>query len=130
MVSLDQSNNTDAIDVKMDGSVLGGKSSFKMLGLTFFSKLDQGSYIMPIAKCTSKKIEALIRSMKFLSPEVARYLYTSTIWSCMEHCCHVGAGAPSCYLKLVSYKNRYAGLLILPLLPLLNPWLIIELQPA
>ena len=40
MVSLDQSNNTDAIDVKMDGSVLGGKSSFKMLGLTFFSKLD------------------------------------------------------------------------------------------
>ena len=28
------------IDVKMDGSVLEEKSPFKMLGLTFFSKLD------------------------------------------------------------------------------------------
>ena len=30
------SKNTGAIDVKMDGSVLEDKSSFKMLGLTFF----------------------------------------------------------------------------------------------
>ena len=29
-----------SIDVKMDGSVLEEKSSFKMLGLTFFSILD------------------------------------------------------------------------------------------
>ena len=29
-----------SIDVKMDGSVLDEKSSFKMLGLTFSSKLD------------------------------------------------------------------------------------------
>ena len=40
LVSFDQSNNTGAIDVKMDGSVLEEKSSFKMLGLTFSSKLD------------------------------------------------------------------------------------------
>ena len=32
LVSFDQSNNTGAIDVKMDGSVLEEKSSFKMLG--------------------------------------------------------------------------------------------------
>ena len=36
-VSFDLSNNTVAIDVKMDGSVLAEKSSFKMLRLTFFS---------------------------------------------------------------------------------------------
>ena len=42
-----------------------------MLRLTFSSKLDWGSYIIYIAKTTSKKIVALIRSMKFLSPEVA-----------------------------------------------------------
>ena len=36
----DWSNNAGAIDVKMDGSVLEEKSSFKMLGLTFSSKLD------------------------------------------------------------------------------------------
>ena len=34
------SNNTGAIDVKKDGSVLEVKSSFKMVGLTLFSKLD------------------------------------------------------------------------------------------
>ena len=32
-----RSNNTGSIDVKMDGSVLEEKSSFKMLGLTFHS---------------------------------------------------------------------------------------------
>ena len=40
LVSFDRSNNTDAIDVKMDGAVLKEKSSNKMLGLTFSSKLD------------------------------------------------------------------------------------------
>ena len=40
LVLFDQFNNTGAIDVKMDGSVLKEKSSFKTLGLTFSSKLD------------------------------------------------------------------------------------------
>ena len=70
LVLFDWSNNTGAIDVKMDWSVLEEKSSFKMLGLTFSSKLDCGSYIISIAKSASKKIGALIRSLTFLSPEV------------------------------------------------------------
>ena len=85
LVSFEQSKNTGAIDVKMDGSVLEEKTSFKMLVLTFPSKLDWGSYIVSIAKTVSKKIGALIRSMKFLSPEVALYLYKSTIRPCMEY---------------------------------------------
>ena len=36
----DRSKNTGATDVKMDGSVLEEKTSFKMLGLTFSYKLD------------------------------------------------------------------------------------------
>ena len=79
LVSFDQSNKTGAIDVKIDDSVLEEKSSFKMLGLTFSSKLDWGSYIIPFVKSASIKIGALIFSMKFLSPEVALYLYKSTI---------------------------------------------------
>ena len=79
IVSFDWSKNTGAIDVKMDESVLEEKTSFTMLGLTFSSKLDWGSYIVSIAKTAFKKIGALIRSMKFLSPEVAQYLYKSTI---------------------------------------------------
>ena len=65
LVSFDWSNNYGSIDVKMDGSVLEEKSSFKMLGLTFSSKLDWGSYIISIAKTASKKIGALICSMNF-----------------------------------------------------------------
>ena len=105
LVSFDRSNNSGAIDVKMDGSVLEEKSSFKMLGLTFSSKLYWGSYITSIAKTASKKIGALIRSI-CLSPEVAPYLYKSTIRPCMEYCCHVWAGAPSCYLKLLDKLQK------------------------
>ena len=89
----DRSNDTGSIDVKIDGSVLEEKSSFKMLGLTFSSKLDWGSYIISIAKTASKNIGALIRSMKFLSPEVDLYLYKSTVCPFMEYCCHVWADA-------------------------------------
>ena len=90
----------------MGGSVLEEKSSFKMLGLTFSSKLDWSSYINSIAKTASKKIGALIRSMKFLSPDVALYLYKSTIRLCMEYYCHVWAGAPNCYLKLLDKLQK------------------------
>ena len=65
-----------------------------------------GSYIISIAKIASKKIGALICSMKFLSPEVALYLYKSTIRPCMEYCCHVWAGAPSCYLELLDKLQK------------------------
>ena len=53
LVSLDRSNNTGAIDVKKDGSVLEENSSFKMQGLTFSSKLDWDSQIISIAKAAT-----------------------------------------------------------------------------
>ena len=71
LVLFDRPNNTGSIDVKMDGFILDGKSSLKMLGLNFSSKLDWVSYIISIAKTASTKIGSLIRPMKFLSPEVA-----------------------------------------------------------
>ena len=40
LISFDRSNITGAVDVKMNGSVLEEKSCFKMLRLTFSSKLD------------------------------------------------------------------------------------------
>ena len=83
LVSFDWSNNNGSIDVKMDSSFLEERSSFKMLGFTFCSKVDWVSYIICIDKTASKKIGALICSMKFLSLEVALCLYKSTICSCM-----------------------------------------------
>ena len=50
-----------------------------MLALIFSSKLDCSFYIISTAKTASKKIGDLIRSMKFLSPEVALFLHKSTI---------------------------------------------------
>ena len=55
LVSFDRSYNTGAIDVKMDGLVLEEKSSFKILGLTFSSKLDWGSYIILLLKVPPTK---------------------------------------------------------------------------
>ena len=56
LVLFDQSNNNGSINVKMNGSVLEEKSSYKVLELTFSSKLDWGSYIISTAKTASKKI--------------------------------------------------------------------------
>ena len=53
------------------------------------------AYINSIAKPASKKIGALICSRKFFSYEFALYLYKSTIWSCIEYCGYIWAGAPS-----------------------------------
>ena len=70
-VLFDQPNNTGSIDMKMDGSVLEEKSSFKIL-----------------------------------SPKVSLYLYKSIIRPCMEYCCHIRAGAPKCYLRLVDKLQK------------------------
>ena len=42
LVLFDWSNNIGSIDIKMNGSVFEEKSYFKMLWLTFCSKLDCG----------------------------------------------------------------------------------------
>ena len=107
LVSFYWSNNTGAIDMKMDGSVFEEKLLFKMLGLTFSSKLHCSLYIVSIAKTVSKKIGALICSIQFLFFfEVSLYLYKFTIGPCMEYCCIVWAAAPSCYLELLDKLQR------------------------
>ena len=88
------------------GLFLGKNHLLRYWGLTFSSKLDWGSFFISIAKTASKKIGVLIRSMKFPSPEVALYLCQSTIRSCMEYCCHVWAGAPSCFLELLDKLQK------------------------
>ena len=47
LILCDQSSNS-SIDVKMNGSVLDEKSSFKMLELTFSYKLDWDSYYISL----------------------------------------------------------------------------------
>ena len=115
----DPSNNIGTIDVIMKASVLEKKSFLiKMLELSFSSKLDCDSYIVSIGKTTSKKIGALICSMRF---EVAPYLCKSITWPCPEYCCNIWADAPNWYLEILDkLQKKYAGLLVLHLLPVLN----------
>ena len=78
-----------------------------MFGLLFSSKLDWGSYIIFVCRTVSKKIRSLICSIKFLFSEDALFLYKSTIQPYLEYCCHVWAGAPSCFLEmLVKLQKR------------------------
>ena len=131
LVWFDWSNNTVASDVKINGSVLEERPFFKILQLTFFSKLDWGCYIIFIVKTAPQKIGTLIRSMKFLSSKFALYLYKSTIQSSIEYCCNVWT-APSNYYselldKLEKRVSRTAGISVTASL---NPWLIIEMSPA
>ena len=63
------------------------------MGLTLSSKLDWSSSIISVTKTASKKIGALIRSMNFLFPEVALYLYEiyhtpmyGILLSCLDWC--------------------------------------------
>ena len=50
-------NDCGAIDMKIDGSVSEEKSSLKILGVSFSSKLNWGSYIVSIVKSAFKKVE-------------------------------------------------------------------------
>ena len=101
--------------------------------MTFSSKLDWGFYIIFIAKTASRKISALIRSMKCLSPEVALYLYKSAICPFLEYCCHVWAGARSCYLELLDKLQKRICRAVVPSLadclePLAHDWNLASLS--
>ena len=69
----------------MDGSVFEEKLSFKILGVTFSSKFDWGTYIISIAKAVSKKIEAFsINVSKVSFSKIAVYsinLPFSHVWN-------------------------------------------------
>ena len=64
-ISFDRSNNTSAIDMKMNGSVLEKKTSLQMLGLTFSYGIDWGSYIISIAKLPPRKLEPSFYEVSF-----------------------------------------------------------------
>ena len=75
MVLFDRSKITPpAIDVKMDGSVLEEKSSLKILGLTFFSKLDWGSSIISIARSSHRSCSIKKGVLKYFSKFTGKHL--------------------------------------------------------
>ena len=69
-----------------------------MLGLTFSSKLDWGSYIISIGKTAFKNLRKPI------------------IRPCMVYCCHIWAGTPSCNLEILDKLQTWLCRTVGPLL--------------
>ena len=111
LVSYEWSDNSAAINVKLDGSVFEGVTLFLNSVRSWdclSSKLDSASYyIVSIAKIVTKKIRALIRFLKVFSSEIALYLYESTAQPCIEYCCHVWADVPSYYLDMFDELQKW-----------------------
>ena len=109
----------------MDGPVLEEEAS-KMLGLSFFSKLDWGSYIISVAKTASRKIGATIHSMKFISHKVRIsinlpycFAWNTIVMSRLLLCRTVG---PSLAASLTTAKEKlfcHTLLIIKPIKPAL-----------
>ena len=77
-----------------------------MPGLYFCTKLGWFSYIVSITEIASKKIGTLIHYTKFLSFDVALYLYKSILQPCMECCCYVCVDAPNGFLDMLEKVQK------------------------
>ena len=75
LILFDWSNNNGFIDVKMDGSVLRKNHLLRCWGWPSLLNWIEIPALSLLLKLPPRKLELLIRSMKFLSPEVALYLF-------------------------------------------------------
>ena len=130
LVSFDWSNNNGSTDIKMDGSVL---EKNHLLRCWCWPSLLNWIGVLTVSLLLKLSPRKLICSMKFLSPEVTLYFYKSTIHACMEYCCHVCAGAPSCYLEMLDKLQKQicrtvGPSLVASLEPLIHCWNIASLS--
>ena len=93
-----------------------GAFSWKVLIVVFpegFSLLGIGIVNVNNVPCTGI---TLVYCIQYL------YLYESTICPHMEYCCHVWAGAPSCYLDLLDKLQKWICRIV-------GPSLAVSLEP-
>ena len=131
LVSFDRSYNTGAIDVKTDGPVPEEKSSFKMLGWPSLLNWIGALALSLLLKMPPRKLELWFALWSFFLMWllcISINLLYGLAWNTV-----VMSGLllqVATWKYYISYKNGYAGLSVLLLLPLLNPWLFVEMQPA
>ena len=114
----------------MNRSVLEEKCHIRCWDFILPSKSEWDFYTVSVSKTASKKIEALIRSVKFLFL-VFIFFYKSTIQLCMECLCHVWVYTSSRYIDVLDKLQKPICRAIVPsLMPTLKPWLFIEMQPT
>ena len=64
------------------------------------------SYIESIACSAARKAASLYRARQHFSPESILHIYKSTIRPCLEYCCHIWGGAPSCFTWSSQTRSR------------------------
>ena len=94
LLSVNRHRDLPSVPVEMNGIELPEETSFRLLGLKFTRSMDWKPYIQSIAKAASRKVDALYRAQRFLTPESILYLHKSTIRLCMEYCFHIWGGSP------------------------------------
>ena len=126
--SFDRSNNIGAIDVKMDGSVLEEKSSFKMLWLIYLLNCIGALTLALLLKLSRKRLEPWFILWSFFLLRllcISINLSYGHLWNTVVMPGLLPLVATwNCW---ICYKNKYAGLLVLQLLPFLILWLIVKI---
>ena len=119
-----QSDSSGTFDVKIDRRIL------RRYDYPSFLNWTKALTLSLMRKLPPRKIGALICSKKFLCPEFALNSDKATIKPYIDYFCHVQAVPPVTSKCQISFGNRYIELLVLDLLTLLNPRLIVQMQPA
>ena len=106
-VSLGQSNNTDAIDMKMHGSVLEENHLLRCWGWLSPPNWIRALTLSLLVKLFPKKIGAWFALWSFfLLWLLSISINLSYDHACKGYCCHVWTGAPSCYLELLDKLQK------------------------
>ena len=90
----------------MDGSVFEEKSFLRCWGWPSLLNWVGVLVLSLLLKLPPRKLESNSFYEVFF-PEVALYLYKFTVHPCMEYCCHVWAGATSCFLEFLDKLQKW-----------------------
>ena len=102
IISRSRTPNPQHPELGIDGSVLATCNSFKILGLTFDSKLTFEKHIRNVASGISQKIGILRKCYKIFGDQtIMLNCFNSFILPCFEYCAPVWASAADSHLKLL-----------------------------
>ena len=128
LVPFERSKNTGVIDVKMDGSVLEENHLLRCWGWLSLLNWIGALTLSLLLKLPPRKLKTWFVLWSFFLLRlfcISINLPYGHVWNTVV--------MPGLVLLIatwncwISYRNGYAWLLVLHLLPLLNPWLIVEM---
>ena len=102
IISRSRTPNPPHSELRIDGAVLAICNAFKILGLTFDSKLTFEKHIRNVASGISQKIGILRKCCKIFGDQtIMLNCFNSFILPCLEYCAPVWASAADSHLKLL-----------------------------